>query len=183
MFKSLYRLFLTLYFLWKFRRTIWALLCDLDDLCSLSNNVLKARDEGMSGLEKAQQSMKDLLNLKSFGVFVESTEAKSDNEMLAQLKKFVSDNLVFKVAWKLINGDWDINIEQSRWGSFVSRVKEMLPFVNKTKAVKALASHTANDEPLTEELEAGVIDVIMVVSLVLYVLPRVLSILKSEKGE
>lgn len=154
------RLFVILYFAWKFRVVIWNLLCDMGSIRNNCESFSRACDSGSSGVILAKQSLSNILNLKTCASFVITTETVKDDEALKRLRGLIDGKYLFNIAWKIFMGDWNVNVNQSRWSSFVDNIKKKLPFVDKTKAVKCLASNDQREKELSEQNEIDVTEIV-----------------------
>lgn len=170
------RLFVILYFAWKFRVVIWNLLCDMGGIRNNCESFSRACDSGSSGATLAKQALSNLLNLDTCASFVITTETVKDDEALKRLRGLVDGKYLFNIAWKIFMGDWNVNVNQSRWSSFVDNIKKKLPFVDKTKAVKCLASNDQTEKELSEQNEVDVAELVGIFYLFSVLAPKLKSL-------
>lgn len=178
-FRAIKILWLSLFFGWKYRKLLWLAMSEVDDVFVQVKAAMVAYNRGKDGGAEARLATQKLLSLKSFSEYVGLTESIKDEEALANVREFVDDDEIWSVAWRILQGDWNVSIESTRWQSFMERIRRALPFVNANKAEKAVAKSKA--DPLSEEAEIGVIEVISIVSLILTVLPKIANIIKKRK--
>lgn len=160
MFLAVKRLFIVLYYAWKFRVVIWNFLCDLSGIRNNCEGFSRAYNSGSSGSALARQSLSNLLTLKTCSSFVVTTQTVKDDEALKRLRGLLDNKYLFGIAWRILLGDWNVNVNQSRWSSFVDSIKKKLPFVDKTKAVKSLAANNQAEKELSEQNEIDVADLV-----------------------
>ena len=172
MFLAVKRLFVVLYYAWKFRVTIWNFLCDLGSIRNNCDGFSRAYASGSSGANLAKHSLLNILALKTCESFVITTETVKDNDALKRLRGLIESKYLFDIAWKLFLGDWNVNVNQSRWSSFVDSIKKKLPFVDKTKAVKTLAANNQAEKELTEQNEIDVADIVGILYFVSVLAPK-----------
>lgn len=181
MVQGIKNIWLVLNFLWTFRRFVWRALCEFDSISKYTGELSAAYKAGSAHFDEAQVAVESLLDLKALQIFVETTASKDDDQALEKIKKAVDNTLLFRVAWRILHGDWNVHVEQSRWSKFVEGVKQHLPFVDRTKAVKALAVASEDQPLLTEAEEAGVTSIIGIIVIILNVLPYILDFIKKRR--
>lgn len=183
MIQGIKNLWLVIYFLWTFRKFVWDILCEFRDLSRYTGDISTAYKSGSAHFAEAQSAVSALLDLKSFRTFVKTTTTPDDDLALEKMKVMVQNTMVFRIAWRILHGDWNVNVEQSRWSKFVDGIRKKMPFVDRTKAVKALASVTdAEEQPLLTELEElQVTSVIGILVIILNILPYILDFIKKRR--
>ena len=106
---NLKQLWAALGFAWHYRRPIFATITEIDLIQRHYHSLATATDA-----RDAQNIVADILNLRSINEIVAATETKVDDEWLARMKMFVDDFDIFNVAWKILHGDWSINVNPVR---------------------------------------------------------------------
>lgn len=181
MVQGIKNLWLVIYFLWTFRKFFWELLCEFNELNGHMTAISAAYKGGNSHFAEAQSALSSLLCLRSFKTFVKTTATLDDDLALEKMKVMIQNTMVFRIAWRILHGDWNVNVEQSRWSRFVDGIRSKLPFVDRTKAVKALAS-VSDDQPLLTELEEmQVTSIIGILVVILNILPYILDFIKKRR--
>lgn len=181
MIQGLKNIWLVLCFLWTFRRFVWDALCEFNELSKNATDLSASYKAGTAHFEEAQNAVIKLLDLKAFQTFVKTTATDDDDQALEKLKKMVQNTTLFRIAWRIIHGDWNVHVEQSRWSKFVEGIRQHLPFVDRTKAVKALAVASEEQPLLTEAEELGVTSIIGILVIILNILPYVLDFIKKRR--
>ena len=172
LFTPFIRIFALILFLWKFKVVLWYLVTEIDSVIENCNIFSKAYANGIEGVDSAKTSLLNLLSLKSVQKFVLTTETENDNHSLQQTISLINNKIVFPVAWRVMLGDWNFNVKQSRWSSFADKIKGVLPFVDKTKAVKALAVSKEGTE-LTEAEENNVVELVKLLCFCCTLAPKI----------
>lgn len=181
MIQGIKNIWLVIYFLWTFRRFVWEILCEFSSLSQHASALSTAYKAGSSHYEEAQGAVTALLGLKSFRTFVQTTSSVDDDQALDKIQNTVQNTLLFRIAWRIIHGDWNVHIEQSRWSKFVEGIRQHIPFVDRTKAVKALAVASEDQPLLTEAEELGVTSIIGILVIILNILPYILDFIKKRR--
>ncbi|NLW46667.1 MAG: hypothetical protein GXY86_04950, partial [Firmicutes bacterium] len=145
---------------WKFRKVIWSALRDYTKIQVNCNEFSRACEIGVDGSSLAKQSLLNLLSLPTCSRFVLTTQTVKDDAALKRLRDLINDKYVFIIAWKILLGNWDVNVKQSRWSEFIDLIKDKIPFVDKTKAVTGLAGNKQNELELTEQNELDVAELV-----------------------
>ena len=122
-------------FLWSYRSIIFQFAKDTDNLVVLVSRLVKARVEGVAGLELAQDSLIELLDLEAIPLLIGATETKVDDEWLAKLRSFAHNDKLFKVAWLIVCGK-SASEENSTYDLVITKIKNCLPW-SKTETVES----------------------------------------------
>lgn len=181
MIQGIKNIWLVIYFLWTFRKFVWRALCEFDSISKYTGQLSVAYKAGSAHFDEAQTAVESLLDLKALQIFVETTASQDDDQALEKIKKAVQNTLLFRIAWRILHGDWNVHVEQSRWSKFVEGIRQHLPFVDRTKAVKALAVASEDQPLLTEQEELGVTGIIGLIVIILNVLPYILDFIKKRR--
>ena len=181
MIQGIKNIWLVLYFLWTFRKFVWDVLCEFNALSNHVTELSTAYKAGSSHFDEAQTAVSALLELKAFQTFVKTTVSDDDDQALEKMKKMVQNTTLFRIAWRILHGDWNVHVEQSRWSKFVEGIRQHLPFIDRTKAVKALAVASEEQPLLTEAEELGVTSIIGILVIILNILPYVLDFIKKRR--
>lgn len=181
MIQGIKNIWFVLYFLWTFRKFVWGILCEYGSLSQYASELSAAYKAGSSHYDEAQNAVIALLGLKSFQTFVQTTSSADDDQALDKMRTMVQNTLLFRIAWRILHGDWNVHVEQSRWSRFVEGVRQHLPFVDRTRAVKALAVASEEQPLLTEAEELGVTSIIGILVVILNILPYILDFIKKRR--
>ena len=163
--------------LWEYRRLIYAIICDADDLKSGIMAVKASYNQQEAGRSEAQKAILSLLSLRAFQELVKATESYADDDALLNLKSCVANNDIFGAAWRIVIGDWDISTDSARWSDFMSRLKRILPFIPNEKVVNASSS----GYKLDADAEVSVTEVVGIVVLILTILPKITAIIERRR--
>lgn len=169
------RIFALILFIWKFKVVLWYLVVELDSVIENCNMFSKAYANGVEGVNSAKTALLNLLSLRTVQKFVLTTDTDNDNNSLQKTISLINNKVVFPIAWRIMLGDWNFNIKQSRWSSFADKIKSVLPFVDKTKAVKALAVNKDGTE-LTEAEENNVVELVKLLCFSCTIAPKIKSL-------
>lgn len=181
MIQGIKNVWLVIYFLWTFRKFVWAALCEFDSITKYTTELTTAYKSGTAHFDEAQSAVESLLGLKALQLFVTTTATKDDDQALEKIKNAVKNTLLFRIAWRILHGDWNVHVEQSRWSKFVEGIRHHIPFIDRTKAVKALAVASEDQPLLTEQEELGVTGIIGLIVIILNVLPYILDFIKKRR--
>lgn len=163
--------------LWAYRRVIYAVICDIDNLSTGVKTVRASYEQKEAGRSEAQKSILSLLSLRSFTEIVKVTESYKDDDALLSLKACVANNDIFGASWRIVIGNWDISTDSARWSDFISRLKRILPFMPNEKAVNASSSGYTLDA----DADVSVTEVVGIVVLILTTLPKITAIIERRR--
>ena len=168
--------------LWKYRAVIVAFVKDGDKLVTLVDTILLARLEGKGAAKKAQEAFIQLLNINAITFLVNTTETVEDNKNLEKVKQFASNDMLFKLAWRVVCGDSSIGKDREKYESIIDKLRKSLPWnkndetkedsVDEVDLLEATGADTvgasADNKLSTDEVE-GIGTIISLISLAITV--------------